>query len=654
MGETRTINEQANEVRNETISILNALTERAREFELPKPPEALARYQQRLAQNTYKVLVVGEAKRGKSSFVNALIGQDVLPTDVRVATSQVFDVRLASHEAYRLRLEDDSVREITREDLPRYGSQVLEDAGERPALDQVIRWIEVDTPTISFLPRGVSLLDTPGLGALHASHARITQRFVPEADAVIFVLDSEKPIVQSEIEFIQTILDETPDIFFIQTKIDLYDEEAWRDTLKRNREILEQKLGDTLADSKILPISSELLLKAAQDEETRELYETESLHREMQSALKAFLFRVAGWKRSAEAIVVADGYRNASHSTLSGRLAGLTEDDARRREMQRRASKRKEQFERDWGQDGQKRKELQHEIKRRIGLSRRRFDEALRVEGAVGETLRGKIEELGSLQEARGLNQAMGEEAKAAAGEQWRLRCKEAEAGCIELLVPFLEASDTVISAPQSTNTPAPVGQSTAVVELEKSLFEVSVFDKVAYARDEAAAGFAIGATGGAIVGLFTGPFEPVFFIAGAVIGGLWGLRSGWKEAEMTELMGAKATLRENLANAIEPVRQQFFSEPSASFRSSPVDEYFNGLDQVMDEQIQAIVKQKLEEAEAEQARLDQAGELDDEQRKESMERTKRQLSEWEALGKAIQDVSTRLNELKRPALATR
>src|SRR5215211_7359099 len=400
MSETSTTNQQAEEIRNESISILDGLTRKSREFELPKPPKEFERYRQRLVENTYKVLVVGEAKRGKSSFINALIGEDILPTNVRVTTSQVFDVRLAEREAYRLRFEDNSRREITRDDLPRYGSQVLEDAGERPELDQVIRWIEVDTPTIRFLPEGVSLLDTPGLGALYAAYAQITQRFVPHADAVIFVLDSEKPMVQSEIEFIETILNETSDIFFIQTKIDLYDEEAWRATLDRNREILEQKFGDSLTDTNIRPISSELLLKAAQSEETRELYLTESLHRELYTALRAFLFRVAGWRRSAEAILVADRHHTTSHLTLSGRLANLTEDAAKRTEMQRRASERKGQFEREWGQHGQKRRELREEIKRRINLSRTRFDNALRLDGAVGQALRDKIEGTESLQEA--------------------------------------------------------------------------------------------------------------------------------------------------------------------------------------------------------------------------------------------------------------
>jgi GTPase SAR1 family protein len=647
------INEQANEVRNETISILDGLAGRAREFELPKPPEALARYHQRLVENTFKVLVVGEAKRGKSSFVNALIGQDILPTNVRVTTSQVFDIRLADREAYRLRFEDNSEREIMRDDLPRYGSQVLEDAGERPALDQVIRWIEVDTPTIRFLPPGVSLLDTPGLGALYAAHAQITQRFVPEADAVIFVLDSEKPIIQSEIEFIETILAYTSDIFFIQTKIDLYDEEAWRDTLDRNREILEQKFGDKLSDTTIRPISSELLLKAAQNEETRELYLTESLHKELEIALRTFLFRVAGWRRSAEAILVADRYHTTSHLTLSERLASLTEDAAKRTEMQRRAAERKEQFEREWGQYGQKRRELSEEINRRINVSRRRFDDALRFEGAVGQSLRDKIEGLQSLEEAQELNESLDQEVKAAAGEQWRQRCREAEAGCIELLVPFLEAADVVINTPQSANTPALTAGGTAVVDLEKSLFKGSLLEKIDQAREEALKGFAVGGTGGAVVGLIAGPLEPVFIVVGAIIGGLWGLRTGWKKVELTELRDAKAILKENLPNLIEPVRQQFFSEPDSSFRSSPVDEFFNGLDQAMDEQVQSIVRQKLEDAETERARLDQSSELDDQQRKDSIERTRRHLAEWKAIGKAIQTASARLNAFNQPPVAT-
>jgi hypothetical protein len=126
-------------IRQQTVTVLDETIARAGEFELADPPPALARYRKKLTDNTYKVLVVGEAKRGKSTFVNALIGRDVLPTDVDVATSQVFNIRPSQREAYRLRFEDGSEREISLEDLPLYGSQVALDAGVVPTTDQLIR-----------------------------------------------------------------------------------------------------------------------------------------------------------------------------------------------------------------------------------------------------------------------------------------------------------------------------------------------------------------------------------------------------------------------------------------------------------------------------------------------------------------------------------
>src|SRR5207248_1651765 len=116
---------------------------------------------------------------------------------------------------YRLRFEDGSHKHVTQDELSRYGSQVVADAEGTPQLDQTIRWIEVDVPA-RFLPEKVCICDTPGLGAMHAKHAEITHRFVPDADAVIFVVDSGQPIVQAETKFIDQLLSVTPSLFFVQ------------------------------------------------------------------------------------------------------------------------------------------------------------------------------------------------------------------------------------------------------------------------------------------------------------------------------------------------------------------------------------------------------------------------------------------------------
>jgi ribosome biogenesis GTPase A len=98
------LTEQTEGVRQQTVAVLDELIARADEFELADPPLVLQRYREKLSENAYKVLVVGEAKRGKSTFVNALIGKDVLPTDVDVATMEVSKgVKLLDVRAKRAR-----------------------------------------------------------------------------------------------------------------------------------------------------------------------------------------------------------------------------------------------------------------------------------------------------------------------------------------------------------------------------------------------------------------------------------------------------------------------------------------------------------------------------------------------------------------------
>jgi ribosome biogenesis GTPase A len=98
------VTEQIEGIRRQTVAVLDDLIAKAGEFELADPPAALGRYREKLRENAYKVLVVGEAKRGKSTFVNALIGRDILPIDVDVATMEVSKgVKLLDVRAKRAR-----------------------------------------------------------------------------------------------------------------------------------------------------------------------------------------------------------------------------------------------------------------------------------------------------------------------------------------------------------------------------------------------------------------------------------------------------------------------------------------------------------------------------------------------------------------------
>lgn len=643
MSETTTVTrQQAETIRKDAISLLDHLNEKAGRFELPRPPEALEHYRKRLVENTHKVLVVGEAKRGKSTFVNALVGREILPTDVAVATSQVFNVRRAEREAYRLRFEDGSARDITLEDLERYGSQVAQDRGERPTLDRVIRWIEVDMPAIRFLPKGVSLLDTPGTGGLYARHALITNRFVPEADAVIFVLSSEQPMVHTEEQFLKNILDVTPDVFFIQTKIGLLGKERWQETLNRNQQILQDKFGDRLTDMRIWPMDSELLLEAPSPDEDREGFEEDfddSRYEDVETALQEFLFRVAGWRRSALAVFEAGRYHSSARATLSTRLTALEQDEGKLKEMQRRAADRRQQFEADWGQRGRKRGEIVEGIRRTAAQGQRSMKEALQPLGRIAIAQRARIEVVTSLEEAEDLNEQMPGDLVAATQEEWRRLRELAEKRFQESLGPFLLEADA-LSAQEDAENPNLVVRGKDLQALGGRLWEPL---RGAW-REYSLAGIAAGT----VLSITVAPLA----IATAAIGLVGAFVYGWKSSKQRQLAAVQAQLSKNLDSVLHQVRTQFTETDMESGRFGLVEEYFTAVERAMMDQIQTIAKQKEQEAKAEYARLVETGKLNEQQRQESIGQTKRQLDEWDALGKTIEGVSARLNALDTPAVA--
>src|SRR5260370_10477357 len=321
MSDASALADQIKGVRRSTLAVIDDVVKKARAYELPDTPAALEEYRLKLLDNTYKVLVGGEMNRGKSSLINALISRDILTTNVDIATCEVFRVSRARQEGYRLRFENGSPQEITAGELRKYGEQGVRDVAGAPRLDQIIRWIEVDLTTAKFLPVGVSILDTPGLGSLYAAHAQITQRFVPQADAVIFVLDAEKPIVESELEFIGKILDVTHSIFFVLTKIDLYDEDHWQQVRRRDETLLKERFKDGLADAQVWPFSSANLRQAATTGD--DIFLEVSYYQQLASALQAFLFKVSSWSRCADAPLIADHYQVVSRKTLAARLAAL-------------------------------------------------------------------------------------------------------------------------------------------------------------------------------------------------------------------------------------------------------------------------------------------------------------------------------------------
>lgn len=154
-------------------------------------------------EDSATVLFCGEFKRGKSSLVNAIIGTELCPTDIGIATSVVTTIKYGAVKKavryYGNLLENaDSLKseEIEWEDIDKYTmGDVLE-------IDNTIL-VELSYPS-PFLKNGITIIDTPGIGGLDPRHAILTHMALPKADVIVFVTDAGEPLTQSELEFYET------------------------------------------------------------------------------------------------------------------------------------------------------------------------------------------------------------------------------------------------------------------------------------------------------------------------------------------------------------------------------------------------------------------------------------------------------------------
>ncbi len=239
---------------------------------LPHIPAELEPLAARLGKTDFTLVVSGEVNRGKSTFINAIIGQDVLPTFDRETTSQVFKIRNSPEESCHLVLDDGSRIAIQKDELKKYGTElVIPENGDKLKGKQLL-YIEVSVP-IANLPAGVTIVDTPGIGSTYKQHTIVAKSFMQEADAIIYLCSAKHPIVKVDVDFIKSTilpLPTYPNVLFVMAKADLADStEALQQMLKREAEQLEENFADCpTIHKKVIPVNSLALSKSNRYEDS--------------------------------------------------------------------------------------------------------------------------------------------------------------------------------------------------------------------------------------------------------------------------------------------------------------------------------------------------------------------------------------------------
>jgi small GTP-binding protein len=176
------------ELRAREQELLERLASALERFGTDVASDDARRFQEAREQLTglFLLVVAGEFNSGKSSFINALLGERVLPEGVTPTTDRI--------------------------NVLRHGDQVTEELREAYLLER--------THPADVL-REISIVDTPGTNAIIRRHEELTRDFVPRSDLVLFVTSADRPFTESERVFLEQIREWGKKIVFIINKIDI-------------------------------------------------------------------------------------------------------------------------------------------------------------------------------------------------------------------------------------------------------------------------------------------------------------------------------------------------------------------------------------------------------------------------------------------------
>jgi predicted GTPase len=215
--------------------------------------DALERVVTRLRHGRFVLAVVGEFSSGKSFLLNALLGKvafeerpgatrivGLLATDINPSTATITELAYAPEESATAIYPGGREERIPMGRLARFVA-VGEEGKLHDATDaddsgapSLVR-VNVDSP---FLRHGFVVADTPGLASINPAHRRATLSYLPGADAVLYLIDTQTPFTEGDASFLGIVRRYIESVFIVQTKIDLWrmkegEREAWQSAAQR-------------------------------------------------------------------------------------------------------------------------------------------------------------------------------------------------------------------------------------------------------------------------------------------------------------------------------------------------------------------------------------------------------------------------------------
>lgn len=177
---------------------LKSLLGLSEEIALVNTAESIRETLEKTAEEHFEVAIVGEFKRGKSTLINAMLGQGVLPADVLPATATLNRVTYSEEPYVQVEYKNGKSERVDINKLEDYVTKLTAESEERA---ETVKEATVYYDT-EFCKNNVDIIDTPGLND-DDQMTNVTLSILPKIDAAVFVISANSPFSQFEKEFLE-------------------------------------------------------------------------------------------------------------------------------------------------------------------------------------------------------------------------------------------------------------------------------------------------------------------------------------------------------------------------------------------------------------------------------------------------------------------
>lgn len=167
-------------------------------------------------ESPLRVAIMGEFNAGKSTWINAYLGEDVVPTGVLPTTAHLNQVRYGARRAARV---------MVKQGGGGAGPHEVREVAFEAVKGELARWGEERVERVDFLYphpqlRRVNLVDTPGFNAVNEAHEVLARQALSEADAILWLIDANQALSETQRQVLAKVEGGQEKTLIVLNKID--------------------------------------------------------------------------------------------------------------------------------------------------------------------------------------------------------------------------------------------------------------------------------------------------------------------------------------------------------------------------------------------------------------------------------------------------